>query len=201
LDDLLPNELPTTAFDACNEKLPYIFFYGRCDDKIIDNDHFDMIHDSYDKDKKLIAVSLDINPHRNKISVTDEVLFIINNYKTKSCYNLKELKDFINNKNKVNYKNNILLIKINYWRYHNLETAKHNIYESFVPNGTCGFQLEHLLPEKKELSKSTATEFNQYITLLFILLQKNNFNISLAIYIQYSITEIIFRHFKGHLLI
>ena len=162
MDDIQPNEVPVTAEEACNQDLPYIFFYRRCNVNVLENEINDMIRDCYGKDKKnLIAVALDLNPYRDE-SVSDSSKFIIDNYKTKPCLNLGEFKYFLNNKDKLLYKNKLLKIKLNFWRYHN--TAKSNIYLSCVPNGTCGFQLEHLLRERKEHGHSKPKEFDQYIT-------------------------------------
>jgi len=160
LDDVLDNEVPVTASEACNQELPYIFFYRKCNVNRLDNEIIDMVRDCYGKDKKkLIAVALDLNPHRNE-SVSDSSKFIIDNYRTKPCSNLKEFKDFINNKDQVYYKDKLLQIKLNFWKLHN--TANSKIYLSCVPNGTCGFQLEHLLRERKEHGHSTIKEFDQY---------------------------------------
>jgi len=50
--DILPNEVPTTAFEAFNQELPYICFLKSCNDKRIDNEHINMIRDSFGKDNK-----------------------------------------------------------------------------------------------------------------------------------------------------
>ena len=54
MDDVLDNEVPVTAYEACNQELPYLFFYRRCKDNRIDNDIIDMVRDCYGKDKKIL---------------------------------------------------------------------------------------------------------------------------------------------------
>jgi len=83
-----------------------------CKDNRIDNDIIDMIRNSYDRDTKNIAVRLDLQPHRrDNTSVLDSSLFTIDTYTTKPFSNLKEFKDFINNKDKMFYKDKFLQIK------------------------------------------------------------------------------------------
>ena len=87
--------------------------------------------------------------------------FIIDKYKTKPCKSLKEFKDFLTNKDQIQYEDKLLKLELFFWRYHNTDDPK--IYLSCVPNGTCGFQMEHLLRERKEHSHSRIKEFDQYI--------------------------------------
>ena len=61
----------------------------------------------------------------------------------------------------MHYNNKLLKLKLFFWRYHN--TADPKIYLSCVPKGTCGYQMEHLLRERKEHSHSRIKEFDQYI--------------------------------------
>jgi len=97
------------------------------------------------------------------ISVIEASKFIIDKYKTKPCKSLKEFIDFLKNKDKVHYKDKLLKLKLFFWRYHNPIKTDPKIYLSCVPNGTCGFQMEHLLRERKEHSHSRIKEFDQYI--------------------------------------
>jgi len=100
---------------------------------------------------------------KGNISVNEASLFIIDKCKTKPCKSLIEFKDFINNKDQVYYKDKILQLKLFFWRYHNPNTASPKIYSSCVPNGTCVFQLDHLLRERKVNGHSSIREFDQYI--------------------------------------
>jgi len=120
-----------------------------------------MVRNCYGKDKNSYSYGIRFNS-RKREHIRDMII-IINNYEAKTCSNFKEFNNFINNKDKVYYKEKLLQIKLNFWWYHNTETVKHNIFESYVPNGTCGFQLERLLREKREYSKPNAKEFDLYI--------------------------------------
>jgi len=57
---------------------------------VIDYDIIDMVRDCYGKDKRLIAVALDLKPHhRGYESVSDSFLFIIDKYIKKPCFSLR----------------------------------------------------------------------------------------------------------------
>lgn len=60
LDDSLENPEEVSAFEACNQKLAYLFFYRRYDDdrhQKIEKQKTDMLIDSYGKDKKKFGSS------------------------------------------------------------------------------------------------------------------------------------------------
>jgi len=65
------------------------------------------------KIKKRTAVTLDLKQYRYE-SVSESSLFIIDKYRAKPCSNLREFKDFINNKDKVYYNYELLQIKLIY---------------------------------------------------------------------------------------
>ena len=66
---------------------------------------------------------------------------------------MKQLKNFITAKS----------CKLNFWRHHNKKTADPKIYNSCVPNGTCGFQLDFLLRERRQHNQFSGREFDLYI--------------------------------------
>jgi len=104
-----------------------------------------MGRDCYDKDKKNLIANV-----KGNILVNEKSKFIIDKYKTKPSKSLKEFIDFHKNKDQLHYKDKLLKLKLFFWRFHNPIKADPKIYSSCVPNGTCGFQMEHLLREKKE---------------------------------------------------
>jgi len=84
-------------------------------------------------------------PHvKGNILVNEKSKFIIDKYKTKPCKSLKEFIVFLKNKDQqLHYKDKLLKLKLFFSRCYNPNGADPKIYLSCVPNGTCGFQMEH----------------------------------------------------------
>ena len=156
LDDSLENPEEVSAFEACNQKLAYLFFYRRYDDdrhQIIEKQKTDMLIDSYGKDKKnLVAVSLNLTLTSTEKLPSADALRIINLFKTSKMKTTKEFMHFIKNEANIN---------LNFFRYFDSTVQ---CYNSCVPNGACGYQLDFLLRERTQHNYTKANEKDKYIT-------------------------------------
>ena len=117
----------------------------------------DMLMDCYGKNKENnIAVALDIPSSENipgKPSVESRNLFQ-NFQKEDKVENLDEFYNFIDKYN----------IKFYFWRRYDANLEDHaKVYNSCVPNGACGFQLDYLLRERTQHNQSCGAERDIYI--------------------------------------
>ena len=160
LDDIVKHPKKVTAFEVLEQDLPYLLYYKQIDNirqEIINNQLNDMIIDSYGIDnEKKIAVALQLHISYKTHKPIDSALNIINNYKNAPCQNLNDFKKFLK-ENKC---------RIHFYRSVNKKSIKFNkIYSSCVPNGTCGFQLHHLLRERTLYNQNTSKDRDRYINL------------------------------------
>ena len=103
LDDVLKEnqEKQVSAYEALNQEMAYLFFYRKIDEKqqrIIDQEHIDLMVDTYGKDDHdRVAVALDLNVRSNGTGEpSTETLNIINQFKSSKCQNLEQFIKFIN---------------------------------------------------------------------------------------------------------
>ena len=145
-----------TAKDILSHKLVYILVYKKCTKDGIMRDRFDMVMDSYGKDKeKKIAVALHFPCGSNSSGRPNkDCKEIIMKFQKSNCQNISDFRKFINDNE----------YKLNFWRYYKPEKKEHySIYNSCVPNGTCGFQLDFLIRERVQHGQVIPKDKNVYI--------------------------------------
>ena len=140
-----------------DQDLPFILFYKKCKNKdSIMRDRIDMIMDCYGKDEEgKIAVALQIKTGGlSNGQPNEESKQVIRRFVEGKIDNLDDFRDFIKNHR----------YQLHLWRYHNKDVEQEDlIYNSCVPNGACGFQVDFLIRERTQYNQTSAKEKDYYI--------------------------------------